>query len=349
MKSKFLIWLFWGLSLPAFTQSPTYRNLVFEGGGIKGIAYGGALAEMENLGVLSSITRVAGTSAGAIQAALFALGYNAEEITEIIHSTPIESFNDDGFIVRGTKRLLKKFGWFKGEAFHQKMIELIAQRTGNPNLTFADLHQLARSHPFRDLYVTGTNLTEQRSEIFSHEKYPQMRIADAVRISMSIPLFYEAIWVDKQGKIWEEGCTDCQLYVDGGLLVNYPIHIFDQPEFLPAKPAEEDALFNTQTIGLRLERCEQIQYDLNQNQTSAPKKIQDFGSFMGSLSDLLMRNVASPHPRDPQRTIYINDMGFGFMPRKVPIEEKELLINSGRQAVTEFFALQSSLTNSEEE
>lgn len=335
------------MSISSWAQSPPYRNLVMEGGGIKGIAYGGALAELESRGVLQSITRVAGTSAGAIQAALFALGYNAEEITEIIHNTPIESFNDDGFFIRGTRRLLKKFGWYKGDAFHLKMLELIAQRTGNPNLTFAELHSLANTYPFRDLYVTGANLSQQRIEIFSHETFPNMRIADAVRISMSIPLFYEAIWLDDQGRVWEEGCSSCQLFVDGGLLMNYPVEVFDRPEYIRNQYGKSDKIFNVETIGLRLERCDQIDYDLNQNQNIAPRTIQDFGSYMSALSGLLMRNVAPPHPRDPERTIYINDMGFSSMPRKVPAEEKEMLLNSGRQAVLEFFALKMDRANRE--
>lgn len=343
MKSFLALFLLLVALLPSQAQSPVYRNLVMEGGGIKGIAYGGALAELESRGVLQSITRVAGTSAGAIQAALFALGYNADEITEIIHSTPIESFNDDGFIVKGTKRLLKKFGWYKGDAFHMKMLTLIAQRTGNPNLTFADLHELAKTYPFRDLYVTGANLTEQRIEIFSHETYPTMRIADAVRISMSIPLFYEAIWLDSKGKVWEDGCAECQLFVDGGLLMNYPVEVFDRPEFIKNIHNTGEKPFNTETIGLRLERCDQIDYDLNQNQTIAPRTIQDFGTYMSALSGLLMRNVAPPHPRDPERTIYINDLGFSSMPRKVPVTEKEMLLNSGRQAVLEFFALKNEI------
>lgn len=57
----------------------TYRNLVMEGGGIRGIAYGGALAELEKQGVLAGIQRVGGTSAGAIQAALLAVGYSPQE------------------------------------------------------------------------------------------------------------------------------------------------------------------------------------------------------------------------------------------------------------------------------
>ena len=52
-----------------------FRNLVFEGGGVKGIAYIGAMKVLKDEGILQNITRVGGTSAGAINAALFALGF----------------------------------------------------------------------------------------------------------------------------------------------------------------------------------------------------------------------------------------------------------------------------------
>ena len=44
-----------------------FSNLVFEGGGVKGIAYAGALEELENKGILQNIRRVGGTSTGAIR------------------------------------------------------------------------------------------------------------------------------------------------------------------------------------------------------------------------------------------------------------------------------------------
>ena len=53
-----------------------FRNLVFEGGGVKGIAYIGAMQVLEEKGILTSVQRVGGTSAGAINATLLALGYS---------------------------------------------------------------------------------------------------------------------------------------------------------------------------------------------------------------------------------------------------------------------------------
>ena len=337
MKLKISIFFLLLLSINAFSQKIVYRNLVMEGGGIKGIAYGGALQELEKNGVLQNITRVAGTSAGAIQACLLAVGYSPKEIVEIVNQTPIETFNDDGFVPKGTKRLLKEYGWFKGENFLKTMENVIYQRTGNANLTFEELHRLAQATPFRDLYVTGTNLTEQTLVVFSHETYPKMRIADAVRISMSIPLYYKSIWIDREGRVYEHPNPElkCNLFVDGGLMLNYPIDIFDNSKYTLKGGNEE--VFNEQTLGLRLEKCTQIDHELAQKDGSALQNITDFSSYMDALGGLMMRNVNAPNKRDLERTIYINDNGLSSRVRKVPDNMKLMMMTAGQQAVIEFF------------
>lgn len=51
-----------------------FNNLVFEGGGVKGIAYVGALEVLQEEGILQNVKRVAGTSAGAMMAVLVEIG-----------------------------------------------------------------------------------------------------------------------------------------------------------------------------------------------------------------------------------------------------------------------------------
>ncbi len=321
------------------TYAQPYRNLVMEGGGIKGIAYGGALAELEKRGILKDIVRVAGTSAGAIQACLLAIGYDANQIADIIAGTPVESFNDDGFINRGVKRLKNDYGWYQGDEFLTTLEDHIANRTGNRNLTFKELHQLAKAYPFRDLYVVGANLSKQTTTVFSYETYPNMRVADAVRISMSIPLYYKALWIDKEGKVieHEQIDKDCQLYVDGGILMNYPIGIFDRSRYTQNFDGIDVDIFNNETLGFRLDRCEQISYEVDKGGGIAPFEINDFNTYLSALSSLVMRNVSPAHPKDIDRTIFINDLGKSARVRKVPEEEKIEMMLSGQQGVIDFF------------
>ncbi len=70
------------------------ENLVLQGGGPKGIAYVGALQELQERGQLRELRRVAGTSAGAITATLLALNYTAAEMQQLMCATDLTSFLD---------------------------------------------------------------------------------------------------------------------------------------------------------------------------------------------------------------------------------------------------------------
>lgn len=64
----------------------TKKNLVFQGGSVKGIAYLGALSALRETNYVDfdSIERVAGTSAGAMTALAMALNYSMEELTQVL-------------------------------------------------------------------------------------------------------------------------------------------------------------------------------------------------------------------------------------------------------------------------
>ena len=96
----------------------SFKNLVFEGGGVKGIAYVGALQELKNRGILQKIKRVGGTSAGAINAVLLSIGCSLEETQQILWNLDFNNFMDDSWgVFRDTNRLINEFGWYKGDFF----------------------------------------------------------------------------------------------------------------------------------------------------------------------------------------------------------------------------------------
>lgn len=163
-----------------------FRNLVFEGSGVKGIAYIGAMQVLAQRGCLEGIQRVGGTSAGAINALIYALGYSIQEQRGILESTNFKKFMDNSFgIFRDLIRLKKKFGWNEGDYFGNWVGQHVKKKLGNAHATFKDLKKAG--HP--DLYVVGSNLNTGYAEFFSHERHPDMPLVTAVRISMSIPLF----------------------------------------------------------------------------------------------------------------------------------------------------------------
>jgi NTE family protein len=102
------------------------KNLVFEGAGVRGVAYVGAIQELEKQNILTGIERIGGTSAGAIAALTVALGYSSTEIEKIIYDTKLQKFNDGKFFfIGGISRINRNFGWYRGAAFTKWLERII--------------------------------------------------------------------------------------------------------------------------------------------------------------------------------------------------------------------------------
>jgi NTE family protein len=326
-----------------------FRNLIFEGGGVKGIAYVGAMQILQNRGVLQGIRRVGGTSAGAINALILALGYNISEQQQILRSTEFRKFMDDSFgVIRDIRRLARDFGWYRGDFFANWIGDLIEQRLGNRRATFRDL--IDRGHP--DLYVIGTNLSTGYAEVFSAERHASMELATAVRISMSIPLFFAAV---RYG-------TRQDVYVDGGVQLNYPVKLFDRERYIDMvnelgaarrtdyynkenarfqleRPDRSPYVYNRQTLGLRLDTTEEIglyRYD----EPIPGKQIESFTDYARALIAALMNTQENTHLHsdDWQRTVYINTLDVGTVDFDIPDSKKQVLVEQGIVGAERYFA-----------
>ena len=324
-----------------------FRNLIFEGGGVKGIAYVGAMQVLEEEGVLPGIRRVGGTSAGAINAALFALGFTNAQQRNIMKKLDFNNFMDDSWgALRDTKRLIERFGWYKGDFFHEWICGHIRKKLGEPNATFEDLREAGRP----DLYVYGTNLSTGFGEVFSREHTPKMRIADGVRISMSIPLFFAAV----------RNARD-DVYVDGGVLNNYPIKLFDREKyiapdnrprmametdyyrkenrrFLKKHPSGSPYVYNRETLGLRLDSRQEIGV-LRYGAEPAHHKIDDLFDYIKALMTTILESQGNAHLHsdDWQRTIYIDTLGVSTTDFDLDDRMKKRLENSGRKGAAAYF------------
>jgi NTE family protein len=248
-----------------------FRNLVFEGGGVKGIAYIGAIEALDKAGVLDQIERVAGTSAGAITALLMSFRLDVDETLRLFNSLDFSKISQQlAHIPPGSssfwkrlvlklfgdleslERLRTRWGWFASAYFYNWLEEVIAgQCDGNRRATFQDFNK----KDFRDLFVVASNVSRQEMAVFSKETTPDVAVADAVRMSMSIPLYFEALQFDGK-KLGKQG----DYYADGGILNNFPIHLFDHPQY-----SHDDRWYhedvNWETLGLHLytpENCPQL-------------------------------------------------------------------------------------------
>jgi NTE family protein len=322
-----------------------YKNLVMEGGGVRGLAYAGVLTVLEQNGVLPQIENVGGSSAGAIAALLVSIGYTAAEIDSLMTELPIQKFNEGrGGLVGKYKRFKNDFGIYRGGVFEKWLQQLIKYKTGDPLLTFEQLHELhAKNNFYKDLYCTGTNLSKQQLEIFSYTNTPGMPIALAVRISSSIPLYFEPVALSNNlQKIKKnDSLSFINYYVDGGMLCNYPISMFDTCEEGSCNPLMSDKIkFNTQTIGIKLERPQQID-SLNNNSIRIPAyDIDKLSEYLAAFANLLMETLSRKYPgleNEKGRTIYVSQGNISSRVKRTKQQDKLLLYNNGIQAAKDFF------------
>jgi NTE family protein len=323
-----------------------FRNLVFEGGGVKGIGYVGAMEILEQKGILPNIKRVGGTSAGAINAMLLGLNYSPAETEDILGNLDFNNFLDDSWgVVRDSKRLLEKFGWYKGDFFRSWIGELIQRKTGNSESTFDEVNRLKSENGFKDLFFIGTNLSTGFAEVFSYEHTPRKCVADAVRISMSIPLFFAACKSDRG-----------DVYVDGGVMDNYPIKLFDRKKYVQTdfkeqgyyqqhnialKKENKDLspyVYNMETLGFRLDSAKEIAVFRDQAEP-AHQQIEDFFTYAWCLVEtvLNLQNSAHLHSDDWQRTVYIDTLGVKTTDFDLSDDLKTALQNSGRECTEAYF------------
>lgn len=300
-----------------------FKNLVFEGGGVKGIAYGGAVEVLEQLHITPQIERVAGTSAGAITAAMISLNYTAAEFTDIMLNLPFEKF-EDGSDLGGPIRLIEHYGWFKGDYFLNLMESYIEAKTGDGRATFRDLAEKYRERRFKDLYVFGTDLSQQAVQEFSYRKTPDVAVADAVRISMSIPFFFEARLYEQDG--------ENNVYCDGGVLNNYPISTFDE-QYTDTDPDFGHTMLhrtpNPATLGFHLDNFN----------GSPPRPINSVRRFAVGVFEAILdiQNILlKTNPGDERRTVFINDLGVKTTDFQLSDEMKSDLIAQGRIATTAY-------------
>jgi NTE family protein len=292
------------------------------------------LEELENAGVVNNIKKVGGTSAGAIIALAISLGYNSGELKQLIYNTEFKKFNDGRFIFfGGFNRLNKYFGWYRGDQFNKWVSAVINEKTGDPEMTFMDLHNKG----YKDLYLTATCLNKQKLVILSRETYPNMKIRDAVRISMSIPVYFKAVFIDSTGNVIKKPGrrTDLDIMVDGGIIANYPIDLFDT--FTTDSLQNKTRIINPETIGVRIDSELQIKND-NNTRELVPLKITNLKEYIGAFYIFVLENLNRNKltAEDWQRTISVSSVDIGPRIKKLSAAQKESLIISGRRSTIDF-------------
>jgi len=186
------------------------QSLVLSGGGARGLAHAGAIVALEELGYEFDV--VAGTSMGAIIGALYAAGYDAHEIRDIIaRENWLERFAAQP-VVLGAQRVPRRpqlsFGLGDGRVHegivattgvNQRLLELLFDAGVHAGNDFDALPRRYRA--------VATDLSTGAEVVLDRGDLPR-----AVRASMAVPgAFAPVRWLD--GRV----------LVDGGIINNLPV------------------------------------------------------------------------------------------------------------------------------
>lgn len=237
-------------------------DVVFEGGGVKGVAFAGALEILFAHG--HSVRRLVGTSAGAIAAALIAVGYTPGELLAAVSERRNGQPRFAGFMDRprasdfaaceieasdmvkaapiGGRLLIKLLlrsplfaqlfcfsecgGLFAGADFMAWLAEKLAAKGVDANATLGELGA--------DLTVVASDTTDGEMLALNGRTAPDVPLSWAVRMSMSIPFVWrEVVWREEWG-LYEGRTKTGNAIADGGCLSNFPIGLIGGPGEAPS-------------------------------------------------------------------------------------------------------------------
>ncbi|EKP95819.1 patatin-like phospholipase family protein [Thermaerobacter subterraneus] len=298
-------------------------DAVLSGGGVRVIALVGALEVAEERGY--RWVNLGGTSGGAIVAALRAAGYTPAEMRQLMESTDFSRFRDrdalDRVPLAGTLlSLLLENGLYEGRALEAWLEELLARKGVR---TFGDLElpaALAGDDPrFRyRLQVVAADVTRRRLLVLPRDLPDYgldpagFSVARAVRMSAALPYFYEPVPLVYPGPDGPE----TSLVVDGGLVANFPVWLFDV-EGVPPWP----------TFGFRLaDPVDQaVPFD-------GP-----VGYLIALVSTALEAREELANAHTAARTVAVPTLGVRTTDFDLDLAMRRRLYQAGREAAARFF------------
>lgn len=306
-------------------------DLVLEGGGVKGLGLLGAVLVLHDAGY--RFERIAGTSAGAIVAALVAAyqraGRDLHELEDVMHGCVYARFKDKSWIERATGPvgqgvdLLAHEGMHTGDYLREWLGPLLesAGVTTFGHLRLADPDSSLLDYQRYSLVVHTSDLS-RRCLVrlpwdygeYGHNADDEL-IVDAVRASMSYPFFFRPVQ-------FTTGGGGKVTWVDGGLLSNFPITVFDRTDGKPSRWPTWGIKLSSQPV------CE-----------DKPVRTA-FGLALRSLDTMLgeWNRYHLDEEGVNQRTIFVDTNSVSVLNFDLTPADQELLFHNGQQAAHKFLA-----------
>jgi NTE family protein len=307
-------------------KNKDYEFLVFSGGSIKGLSYCGALDVLNKYNILQNIKNYCGTSVGSIAASLLAIGMTIEDIKILISTMDFDKFIDDKVgVIRDTINVITNYGVCPGKYVSKLVGDQVNKLFGTKNLTIQELYDKTGV----TLVIVTTDMNNEKSIYLcpnsQNKLYSDIPIKKAVRMSIGIPFLFEPVVFNNN------------YHVDGAVLDNYAIHVFDGE--YPGDPNARLNLVkpNPKVLGLNITTNKNVVYktsDLNNRQ-----KIDSLLKYAISFIDTFLtensRRVLTPY--NYLRTINIVTDDYPLTDFNLTDKQKQDLIDAGVLYTEKFF------------
>ena len=304
-------------------MSYNFKNLVFEGGGIKGFSYCGVIKELESKNMLKNFNKFAGTSSGSIFASLLAAEFTADEILEI-QNLELNIFKFSSYFF-SFYNLWFNYGLFSTKQIEIKFRKFLSKRV-NPDITLKELFNKTGN----ELVIVSCCINRKSAIYFHHKTFPNVKLIDAIISSISIPIFFKP-------KISNYFGTEDN-YIDGGVVDNYPIWIFnDIQKLYENKIIEIDKKqLSNETLGIKTLTKNESNTFLVNNKRESIKNI--FKLISDIIETLILQIERSDISSEYiEQTIAVKEDNISSINFGISKEDITSLIKAGQNAVKNYF------------
>jgi NTE family protein len=303
----------------------SYENVVLNGGGTRGYAFVGAIRKLQELDILRGLRRFAGTSVGAIFATALSIGLSASEIENIRTILDFSHVTSSCFYLADVYRVCNRFGINSLDTL-EAQIRKILQTKVNPEITLKELFDKTG----KELVIVTCCPNRETPVYLHHAQFPEVHLVDALISSISVPIIFQPRQQNFMGEM--------DYYVDGGVVDNYPLWIFNDLEKLYSGRLNEVLRddISDNTLGLKLLSAGET----NSEQVySGRKDLPNIFTFASEIINTMMRQIERTDISDSwiRHTVAIYTGNVYFLNFNLTSEIIDKLIESGKLGVTHFF------------